>query len=247
MWGEPKRWVPTWFTIGLRLSSLVKYGGTPTRAELTSFWIPLVKKSGPVACGRCPEVGGRYSGCHNKRSGHNGCSVGILEATRDPKSTMGASTEFRRVMHLVFRGVFDPVIQEVMPLSEARRAHEILEKGIFWQTGNSALSKTVDEGLTLREAQRKVDDWISQFDEGYWPPLSNLARLIEEVGELAREMNHLFGNKQKRADEPTQDLAIELADILFVLLAIANEQEIDLEEALGLFGKVLPARLRSLD
>ena len=91
----------------------------------------------------------------------------------------------------------------------------------------------MDEGLTLREAQRKVDDWISQFDEGYWPPLSNLARLIEEVGELAREMNHLFGNKPKRADEPAQDLAIELADILFVLLAIANEQEIDLEEALG--------------
>ena len=42
---------------------------------------------------------------------------------------MGTSTEFRRVMRLVFRGVFDPVIQEVMPLSEARRAHEILEKG----------------------------------------------------------------------------------------------------------------------
>jgi NTP pyrophosphatase (non-canonical NTP hydrolase) len=60
-----------------------------------------------------------------------------------------------------------------------------------------------------------------------------LARLIEEVGELAREMNHLFGDKTKRADEPDQDLAIELADILFVLIAIANEQEIDLEEALG--------------
>ncbi len=90
-----------------------------------------------------------------------------------------------------------------------------------------------EDDLTLREAQKKVDDWISQFEEGYWPPLSNLARLIEEVGELAREMNHLFGDKPKRADEPDQDLAIELADILFVLIAIANEQEIDLEEALG--------------
>ncbi|MDC0160198.1 nucleotide pyrophosphohydrolase [Gemmatimonadales bacterium] len=90
-----------------------------------------------------------------------------------------------------------------------------------------------EDDLTLREAQKKVDDWISQFEEGYWPPLSNLARLIEEVGELAREMNHLFGDKTKRADEPDQDLAIELADILFVLIAIANEQEIDLEEALG--------------
>jgi NTP pyrophosphatase (non-canonical NTP hydrolase) len=88
-------------------------------------------------------------------------------------------------------------------------------------------------GLTLREAQGRVDAWISQFEEGYWPPLSNLARLIEEVGELAREMNHRFGHKPKKAGEPEQDLAIELADILFVLLAIANEQGIDLDDALG--------------
>ena len=86
--------------------------------------------------------------------------------------------------------------------------------------------------LTLRDAQQRVDDWISQFEEGYWPPLSNLARLIEEVGELAREMNHRFGHKPKKPDEPDQDLAIELADILFVLLVIANEQGIDLDEAL---------------
>lgn len=87
--------------------------------------------------------------------------------------------------------------------------------------------------LTLREAQQRVDAWISQFEEGYWPPLSNLARLIEEVGELAREMNHRFGDKPKKAGEPEQDLAIELADILFVLIAIANEQGIDLDDALG--------------
>jgi NTP pyrophosphatase (non-canonical NTP hydrolase) len=86
--------------------------------------------------------------------------------------------------------------------------------------------------MELREAQRRVDDWISQFEEGYWPPLTNLARLIEEVGELAREMNHRFGHKTKKPEEPKQDLAIELADILFVLLAIANEQGIDLDEAL---------------
>ena len=86
--------------------------------------------------------------------------------------------------------------------------------------------------MTLRDAQAQVDAWISQFEEGYWPPLSNLARLTEEVGELAREMNHRFGHKPKKADEPKQDLAIELADVLFVLLVIANEQKIDLEEAL---------------
>ncbi len=86
--------------------------------------------------------------------------------------------------------------------------------------------------MELREAQRRVDAWISQFEEGYWPPLTNLARLTEEVGELAREMNHRFGHKPKRSDEPDQDLALELADVLFVLLVIANEQKIDLGEAL---------------
>ena len=86
--------------------------------------------------------------------------------------------------------------------------------------------------MRLREAQAAVDAWISRFEEGYWPPLTNLARLTEEVGELAREMNHRYGHKTKRADEPEQDLAMELGDVLFVLLVIANEQGIDMEETL---------------
>ncbi len=86
--------------------------------------------------------------------------------------------------------------------------------------------------MNLQEAQQRVDDWISQFEEGYWPPLTNLARLMEEVGELARIMNHEFGHKPKKPDEPHQDLALELADVLFVLLVIANEQGIDMTEAL---------------
>ncbi|MDA0329695.1 MAG: nucleotide pyrophosphohydrolase [Gemmatimonadetes bacterium] len=86
--------------------------------------------------------------------------------------------------------------------------------------------------MEIKEAQARVDEWISQFEEGYWPPLTNLARLTEEVGELAREMNHRFGHKTKRPDEAEQDLAIELADVLFVLLVIANEQGIQLDEAL---------------
>jgi NTP pyrophosphatase (non-canonical NTP hydrolase) len=86
--------------------------------------------------------------------------------------------------------------------------------------------------MDLKEAQRRVDDWISRFEEGYWPPLVNLARLMEEVGELAREMNHLYGAKTKKPDEAEVELAMELADILFVLLAIANEQGIDLDDAL---------------
>ena len=86
--------------------------------------------------------------------------------------------------------------------------------------------------MDLKEAQARVDAWISQFAEGYWPPLHNLARLVEEVGELAREFNHRYGSKPKRAEEPDQDLAMELADVLFVLLVMANEQGIDLDEAL---------------
>lgn len=86
--------------------------------------------------------------------------------------------------------------------------------------------------MELSEAQARVDAWIGRFEEGYWPPLANLARLTEEVGELARLMNHRFGPKRKKADEPEQDLGEELADILFVVLVIANEQGIDLGRAL---------------
>ena len=86
--------------------------------------------------------------------------------------------------------------------------------------------------MELKEAQAQVDAWISEFEEGYWPPLVNLARLMEEVGELAREMNHRFGAKTKKPEEPEQDLALELADILFVLLVMANQQKIELSDAL---------------
>jgi NTP pyrophosphatase (non-canonical NTP hydrolase) len=84
---------------------------------------------------------------------------------------------------------------------------------------------------SLKDAQRQVDEWISQFEEGYWPPLANLARLMEEVGELARLMNHRFGTKPKKAEEDDQELAEELADVLFVILCMANEQGIDLDVA----------------
>jgi NTP pyrophosphatase (non-canonical NTP hydrolase) len=85
--------------------------------------------------------------------------------------------------------------------------------------------------MKISEAQQAVDAYVGQFKEGYWPPLSNLARLIEEVGELARELNHRYGHKPKKPGEPEQDLGMELADIMFVLIAIANEQKIDLEAA----------------
>ncbi len=86
--------------------------------------------------------------------------------------------------------------------------------------------------MDLRDAQRHVDGWISRFEEGYWPPLAILARLVEEVGELSRELNHRYGSKPKKPGEPEQDLALELGDILFVIISLANREGIDLQEAL---------------
>ncbi len=88
-------------------------------------------------------------------------------------------------------------------------------------------------GVEIREMQREVDRWISQFEEGYWHPLAMLARLAEEVGELAREVNHLYGQKPKKPGEPPGDLALELADVLFIIACFANSLGIDLEEAFG--------------
>jgi NTP pyrophosphatase (non-canonical NTP hydrolase) len=85
--------------------------------------------------------------------------------------------------------------------------------------------------MSLTLAQERVHAWISQFEEGYFHPLTNLARLAEEVGELAREVNHRFGEKTKKAEEPEGDLGMEMADILFVLICMANREGIDLQEA----------------
>ncbi|GAA6755044.1 MAG: nucleotide pyrophosphohydrolase [Thermus sp.] len=86
------------------------------------------------------------------------------------------------------------------------------------------------EPLTFREAQRQVDAWISQFKEGYFPPLLLLARLAEELGEVARVLAHRHGKKPKPG-EAEGDLGEELADLLFVLISLANREGIDLEEA----------------
>src|ERR687893_516073 len=85
--------------------------------------------------------------------------------------------------------------------------------------------------LTLSELQQRVDAWISQYEEGYFHPLTNMARLAEEVGELAREVNHRFGQKTKKREEPEGDLSMEMADILFVLICMANREGIDLDAA----------------
>ncbi len=85
--------------------------------------------------------------------------------------------------------------------------------------------------MPLSEHQARVDRWISQFEEGYFHPLTNLCRLTEEVGELAREVNHRFGQKTKKKEEADGDMAMEMADILFVLICMANREGIDLQAA----------------
>ncbi len=85
--------------------------------------------------------------------------------------------------------------------------------------------------MSLTESQRRVDAWIAQFEEGYFHPLTNMARLSEEVGELAREVNHRFGQKTKKTGEPPGDMAMEMADIIFVLICMANREGIDLQQA----------------
>jgi NTP pyrophosphatase (non-canonical NTP hydrolase) len=96
--------------------------------------------------------------------------------------------------------------------------------------------------LSLRDAQQTVDRWIGQYKEGYFSPLTNLARLTEEVGELAREINHRFGEKTKRTDEAAGSVAMELADVLFVVICLANSQGIDLDEAFAAMMRKVTSR-----
>lgn len=84
---------------------------------------------------------------------------------------------------------------------------------------------------TMSEMQKEVDAYIGQFKAGYFSPLANLARLTEEVGELAREINHVYGEKKKKDTEEENTIKAELGDNLFVILCIANSLDIDMTES----------------
>ncbi|MCZ0701871.1 NTP pyrophosphatase (non-canonical NTP hydrolase) [Natronobacillus azotifigens] len=84
---------------------------------------------------------------------------------------------------------------------------------------------------TLHDMQDRVDTYISQFKEGYFRPLTMIARLSEEIGELAREVNHVYGEKPKKITEDENTIENELGDLLFVLLSFANSLHINLEDA----------------
>ncbi|WP_318508582.1 nucleotide pyrophosphohydrolase [Bacillus sp. T3] len=87
------------------------------------------------------------------------------------------------------------------------------------------------EQKTVKQLQAEVDAYISQFKEGYFSPLAMLARMTEELGELAREINHYYGEKPKKSTEEPKEIEEELGDMLFVLICFANSLHIDLEQA----------------
>lgn len=86
--------------------------------------------------------------------------------------------------------------------------------------------------MEFSQAQKELDDWAGQFGEEnkYWKPLSILARLIEEVGELARELNHRYGDKPKKSEADTRDIEDELGDIITTIILLSNSLNINLDE-----------------
>jgi NTP pyrophosphatase (non-canonical NTP hydrolase) len=89
----------------------------------------------------------------------------------------------------------------------------------------------LEKQKTVAQLQQEVDAYIGQFKEGYFSPLAMLARLTEELGELAREINHYYGEKPKKKTEKEKTIEEEIGDLLFVLICLANSLNIDLQSA----------------
>jgi len=85
--------------------------------------------------------------------------------------------------------------------------------------------------MTLEEAQQQVDNWINTTGVRYFNELTNMAVLTEEVGELARVMARKFGEQSYKDSEQEKDLADEMADVLWVLICLANQTGVNLTEA----------------
>ena len=86
--------------------------------------------------------------------------------------------------------------------------------------------------ITIREAQDTIDRWIQEIGVRYFSELTNLAQLVEEVGELARLMARTYGEQSFKKSESNHSISDELADVMFVLICIANQTGVDLTEAL---------------
>lgn len=89
-----------------------------------------------------------------------------------------------------------------------------------------------NNGVTIADAQKKVDTWIKTLGVRYFSELTNLAQLVEEVGEVSRIMSRTYGDQSFKSGEAEADLGDELADVLFVLICIANQTGVDLTTAL---------------
>ncbi len=85
--------------------------------------------------------------------------------------------------------------------------------------------------MDLNTLQKKVDEWIKKYGIRYFDELTNMAQLTEEVGEVARIISRTYGEQSIKENEELNDLGEELADVLFVLLCLANQTGIDLEKA----------------
>ena len=85
--------------------------------------------------------------------------------------------------------------------------------------------------MTLAEAQKQVDDWIKTYGVRYFSELSNMAILTEEVGELARIIVRKYGDQSFKKSDEDKNLADEMADVLWVLVCMANQTGVDLTEA----------------
>lgn len=86
--------------------------------------------------------------------------------------------------------------------------------------------------MEIKDAQKQVDAWIKKYGVRYFDEMTNLAVLMEEVGELARIFSRKFGEQSFKSDESDEALADEMADVLFVLLCLANQTNVNLEDAL---------------
>jgi NTP pyrophosphatase (non-canonical NTP hydrolase) len=86
--------------------------------------------------------------------------------------------------------------------------------------------------MTIAEAQKQVDEWIKTVGIRYFSELTNMAMLTEEVGEVARIIARRYGEQSEKESDKNKDLGDEMADVLFVLICLANQTGINLEEAL---------------
>jgi len=86
--------------------------------------------------------------------------------------------------------------------------------------------------MEIKEAQKIVDDWINDYGVRYFDEMTNTAMLMEEVGEVARIMARRYGEQSEKESDKNKDLGEEIADVMFVLICLANQTGIDLEEAM---------------